>query len=448
MARREFLGSVVETTTTGSLTSTDTSISLTDGSTFPAGSTSPFVIVIDRGTGSEEKVLITSRSSNTLTVSQRGYDGTTATTHSSGANVDHVLDATSVQDMNTSINDVTDVITADTANSRVGIGTASPDDKLHVAFTNGSAAGVVLTNSGNTAGKQGMRIGFDNDRLAIQRASDSGAWEANYVSVDQDTGEVGIGTTSPSAELDVVGEVESTTLRLTSTVDATNLSTGHAFQIGNTGGNHLQIDAVGIQRRSTGGTTSSLNLQKNGGQVRIGDTTDADVYLNGVLQGHWTSYTPTLYTGNYTNSPTHTLGSQGFIEAVYCVWGNIVFVQMTAQYGNFTAGNSTKQPRFSVPSGLRVIPTNGISSTQGDFMGIGNMSGYQSHDYIGAMTAFNDGQHSSNGFFQFVQANSSSAGGNYNAYDAMFSTSTYINDDLVTAYGRIVMSGFYRTDAL
>ena len=105
MKRREFLGSVVETTTTGSLTSVATSIPLTDGSTFPTGSSHPFVVVIDRGNASEEKVLITSRSSNTLTVSERGYDGTTATTHTSGANVDHVLDAETVQDMNTTVYD-------------------------------------------------------------------------------------------------------------------------------------------------------------------------------------------------------------------------------------------------------------------------------------------------------------------------------------------------------
>lgn len=105
MKRREFLGSVVETTTTGSLTSSDTSIPLTDGSTFPSGSNNPFVIVIDRGNASEEKILISSRSSNTLTASERGYDGTTATTHTSGAKVDHVLDAETIQDMNTTVYD-------------------------------------------------------------------------------------------------------------------------------------------------------------------------------------------------------------------------------------------------------------------------------------------------------------------------------------------------------
>lgn len=104
----------------------------------------------------------------------------------------------------------TDTLHVDTTNDRVGIGTTSPADKLHVEFTNGSAAGIVLTNSGGTVGKQGIRIGFDNDRLSIQRASDSGAWEANHVSVDQDSGNVGIGDTTPSYKLDVNGDINAT----------------------------------------------------------------------------------------------------------------------------------------------------------------------------------------------------------------------------------------------
>lgn len=100
MERREFKGNVVSTTLSASLSNSATSISLTDGSTFPTGSSDKFVIVIDRGTPSEEKVLITSRTTNTLTVSSRGYDGVPAVAHSNSATVDHILDATSVQDMN------------------------------------------------------------------------------------------------------------------------------------------------------------------------------------------------------------------------------------------------------------------------------------------------------------------------------------------------------------
>lgn len=99
MLRREFSGSVLRTNLSGTISNTDVSITVTDGSTYPTG-INPFVIVIDRGISSEEKVLISSRSGNTFTVQTRGYDGSSAAAHSGGAFVDHILDATVIQDMN------------------------------------------------------------------------------------------------------------------------------------------------------------------------------------------------------------------------------------------------------------------------------------------------------------------------------------------------------------
>ena len=103
--RREILGQVVEQPLSSNITSSSSSISVTDGSSFPTGDLNKFVIVIGRGTSDEEKILITSRSSNTFTVSQRGYDGTSAVDHTAGAFVDHVLDAEAVQSMNTAVFD-------------------------------------------------------------------------------------------------------------------------------------------------------------------------------------------------------------------------------------------------------------------------------------------------------------------------------------------------------
>jgi hypothetical protein len=101
MLRREFSGSVLRTTLVANISNTATSITVLDGSTYPTGSSNPFVIVIDRGLSSEEKILITSRSTNTLTVDTRGYDGSVAAAHTTGAFIDHILDAAVVQDMNT-----------------------------------------------------------------------------------------------------------------------------------------------------------------------------------------------------------------------------------------------------------------------------------------------------------------------------------------------------------
>lgn len=104
MLRREFSGGVLTTTLSANISNSDTSISVVNGTTFPTG-TNPFVIVVDRGNSFEEKILISSRTANTFTVSSRGYDGTTAVAHSSGAYVDHVLDAAVIQDMNTTTYD-------------------------------------------------------------------------------------------------------------------------------------------------------------------------------------------------------------------------------------------------------------------------------------------------------------------------------------------------------
>jgi len=99
MLRQEFSGGVLRTTLSANINNSVTSISVADASTFPSGA-NPFVIVIDRGSQSEEKVLISSRAGNTFTVANRGYDGSTANSHTSGSYVDHVLDATVIQDMN------------------------------------------------------------------------------------------------------------------------------------------------------------------------------------------------------------------------------------------------------------------------------------------------------------------------------------------------------------
>jgi hypothetical protein len=104
MIRREFVGSALRTTLSANISNSATSFSVADGSTFPSG-TNPFVISIGRGTASEEKILCSLRSGGSFTVSERGYDGTTAYAHTAGDYIDHVLDAAAIQDMNTVTND-------------------------------------------------------------------------------------------------------------------------------------------------------------------------------------------------------------------------------------------------------------------------------------------------------------------------------------------------------
>ena len=103
--RREISGAVVVQTLIANISNSSASFSTTDASSFPSGDTNPFVIVIERATVNEEKILVSSRSANSFTVASRGYDGTTAVAHAAGSTVDHVLDANAVQSMNTTVFD-------------------------------------------------------------------------------------------------------------------------------------------------------------------------------------------------------------------------------------------------------------------------------------------------------------------------------------------------------
>jgi hypothetical protein len=69
--------------------SSDTSFVLSAATSWPGAAANNFIVVIDRGTSSEEKILCASNSGTTVTVasSGRGYDGTSATTHNATATV-------------------------------------------------------------------------------------------------------------------------------------------------------------------------------------------------------------------------------------------------------------------------------------------------------------------------------------------------------------------------
>ena len=90
------------------------------------------------------------------------------------------------------------------ADTNVGIGTTAPVNVLHLNGNHNDFA-LTFTNQSNTAGRRGYRIAFDSDRLTFQSATDSGAFAANQMAIDQGNGNVGIGTTTPRARLQVAG---------------------------------------------------------------------------------------------------------------------------------------------------------------------------------------------------------------------------------------------------
>ena len=111
--RREYVGGAQSARLTAGLggTTLDLTISCNDLTNWPTGTGgTPFFVVIDRGTASEEKILCSSRSGNTLTVfddgvtNGRGADDTSITAHSNNALIEHVFTATDADEANAHIN--------------------------------------------------------------------------------------------------------------------------------------------------------------------------------------------------------------------------------------------------------------------------------------------------------------------------------------------------------
>ena len=128
MPRKQYAGGAIATKLNGSINNTTTTVVLVDASTYPNGATA-FVIAVDRGTAVEEKMLcVRTAGSNTLTVTTRGFDGTTGVAHNDQATVEHVLDALTIDEANAWANALTtngDLLTRSAGNpARLGIGVA------------------------------------------------------------------------------------------------------------------------------------------------------------------------------------------------------------------------------------------------------------------------------------------------------------------------------------
>jgi len=97
MPSRYYSAIAQDTTLTSSITNTSTSMVV--GATVGYPST-PFVLAVDFNAASEELVLVTGISGTTLNIN-RGYNGTTAVAHNTGAAVRHVVSAQDLTDAQT-----------------------------------------------------------------------------------------------------------------------------------------------------------------------------------------------------------------------------------------------------------------------------------------------------------------------------------------------------------
>jgi len=113
----KFSSTSIETTLQNAITSsgatsmvvaTGTGTALLGGVTLGVGNVDKFTVAIDVDTINEEIVFITNQSSDTMTI-VRGQAGTSATTHTAGASVKHVLSSYDLTNFQTNVSPVTNV---------------------------------------------------------------------------------------------------------------------------------------------------------------------------------------------------------------------------------------------------------------------------------------------------------------------------------------------------
>lgn len=177
---KDYAGAAVATTLTGAISGSASTIVVASGSTYPDGATGPFVIAIARGTGTEEKVIIQSRSGNTLTVlggaAGRGYDGGTAQAQASGATVEHVMDAYSIKQANAFVNTPTtrgDIVVRNASGNpqRLGVGAAGTVLK---GGTDPSYGQIVDADISGTAAIAKSKLALNNAILATDIVAAAG----------------------------------------------------------------------------------------------------------------------------------------------------------------------------------------------------------------------------------------------------------------------------------
>ena len=186
--RKQFAGGAPATSLASSLTDVATSFDVDDATGYP-DATYPFVIVIDPGLATEEKCLVNGRTTDTFSSVERGYDDTVAAAHSSGAVVQHVLDASTIDQANRVANLMSakgQVIASNGTNPVAVAGTAQADDGedgYALLVKNSESTGlefarpVHVTDSASAPAVAGVpRVWFDQ-ASGLVRTSDGTDWK-------------------------------------------------------------------------------------------------------------------------------------------------------------------------------------------------------------------------------------------------------------------------------
>jgi hypothetical protein len=192
----------------------------------------------------------------------------------------------------------TNTLHVDSSNNRVGIGTASPEDSLHLKSGKLRIENAIVSNNDST-------ISYDNADFIVDVDPNNVRGSSSFqVKIDtvagltiDDNRNVGIGTTNPGSRLEIRNNTA------THGVLAVNRANDDApaLLLGNNSNNNALIASNNTDllfgRDSSGTFTERMRMRNDGGLCFNGDTAAANA-LDDYEEGSWTA---TMHDGNGSN---------------------------------------------------------------------------------------------------------------------------------------------------
>ena len=217
--------------------------------------------------------------------------------------------------------------TAITINSseQVGIGTSSPDSSLEIykastaelmiGSDNGGTAQISLYESNSTTKEATIKYDGLANNLVIGTSG-----EANAIVIPRDSGNVGVGTSSPNNPVHINGGASDTALQITNNATGTTSTDGFSITVENPSPDVVIRNRESTNMRFLTANTERMRILSSGGITFNGDTS-SDNALSDYEEG---TFTPAFIGGTTAGSYTLStpLGS-------YTKIGNLVHIRLT-----------------------------------------------------------------------------------------------------------------------
>lgn len=302
MTVRNYTSAAPSTTLAGALTNVATSLTVASSSGYPS---TPFVAIINRDLADEEAVYVTNVSGTNWTVT-RGYDGTTALSHLSGAKVEHGVTAIEFREANAHVNATSDVhgVTGG-LKTYIDAGDTTNSSALttHAALTSGvhGVTGSIqsrLTATEGVANTANSTANTATSNLATHIANGSGVHgvSGNLASVISLGDQARYCSTSRASSVTITSGAAFTSIGMTAETDANGwhaanapdivpteagiylITAGGSWEINNTGWRGLQII---VNNGSTIALAQNLHAADTTGYQGAWQNLSAVCYANG-----------------------------------------------------------------------------------------------------------------------------------------------------------------------